>query len=192
MRIPNGMYTARPWRIHEFTQDFTLEDVWALPTPGGPDDLPRLVKQFTSDDDSEMSAAVLRVLFAIRWKLGALLRLDRAEDGVGKRVVSLRDRLPDDLRDGPRGPDFAVVPLRSVYQAETEWAAEMANKTVHVVMHIGWVPDGSGGYRGEMAALVRPNGWFGKAYMAGITPFRRTLVVPSLVRGIGRNWSKYA
>ncbi|MGW7346799.1 DUF2867 domain-containing protein [Streptomyces sp. NPDC054854] len=192
MRLPNEMYTARPWRIHEFTEDFTLEDVWALPTPGGPDDLPRLVKQFTSNDDSEMSATVMRVLFAIRWKIGALLRLDKAEDGVGKRVASLRDRLPDDLLEGPRGPDFELVPLRSVYQADTEWVAEMANKTCHVLMHIGWVPDGAGGYRGEMAALVRPNGLFGKAYMAGITPFRRTLVVPSLIRGIGSNWSKYS
>jgi hypothetical protein len=33
---------ARPWRIHELTADFRVEDVWALPTPGGRDDLPRL------------------------------------------------------------------------------------------------------------------------------------------------------
>ncbi|GAA2806352.1 DUF2867 domain-containing protein [Kitasatospora sp. CM 4170] len=192
MRVPNELYTARPWRIHEFTKDFTLEDVWALPTPGGPDDLPRLVKQFTSNDDSEMSASVIRVLFAIRWKIGALLGLDKAEDGVGKRVASLRDRLPADLLELPDGPDFELVPLRSVYQTDTEYVAEMANKTCHVLMHIGWVPDGTGGYRGEMAALVKPNGLFGKAYMAGITPFRRALVVPSLIRGIGNNWSKYA
>jgi hypothetical protein len=43
MRLPNTAHTSRPWRIHEFTRDFRLEDVWALPTPGGPDDFPRLV-----------------------------------------------------------------------------------------------------------------------------------------------------
>ncbi|MCG6495736.1 DUF2867 domain-containing protein [Kitasatospora sp. A2-31] len=192
MRVPNELYTARPWRIHEFTEDFVLEDVWALPTPGGPDDLPRLVEQFTSNDDSEMSATVMRVLFAVRWRLGALLRLDKAEDGVGRRVASVRDRLPADLLEAPRGPDFALVPLRSVYQTDTEYVAEMANRTCHLLMHIGWVPSGTGGYRGEMAALVKPNGLLGKAYMTGITPFRRTLVVPSLIRGIGGTWAKHS
>ena len=45
MRLPDTAHTSRPWRIHELTRDFRLEDVWALPTPGGPDDFPRLVRQ---------------------------------------------------------------------------------------------------------------------------------------------------
>ena len=44
MRLPNTAHTSRPWRIHELTRDFRLEDVWALPTPGGPDDLARVVQ----------------------------------------------------------------------------------------------------------------------------------------------------
>jgi hypothetical protein len=64
MRLPRSAHTSRPWRIHEFTGDFELEDVWELPTPGGPDDL-------------------------------------------------------------------------------DEWVSEIANKTVHSLMHIGWVPDDS-------------------------------------------------
>ena len=51
MRLPNAAYTSRPWRIHEFTEDFELEDVWKLPTPGGPNDLARLVQQFTSSGE---------------------------------------------------------------------------------------------------------------------------------------------
>ena len=43
MRLPDGAHTSQPWRIHELTPDFRLEDVWALPTPGGPDDFPLLV-----------------------------------------------------------------------------------------------------------------------------------------------------
>ncbi|MFH8371040.1 DUF2867 domain-containing protein [Streptomyces sp. NPDC018031] len=191
MRLPDTAHTATPWRIHEFTSDFTLEDVWALPTPGGPDDLPRLVRQFTSDDDAELSELVISTLFAIRWKLGALLGLDKPGNGLGERVTSLRERLPDDLRDGPRGPDLQVVPFHSVYQTDTEWTAELANRTVHALMHIGWVPDGAGRYRGQMAALVKPNGALGEAYMAGIKPIRRTLVYPSLIRSIGRNWPRY-
>lgn len=64
----------------------------------------------------------------------------------------------------------------------------MANRTVHGVMHIGWVPDGSGGHRAQMAVLVKPNGLFGRAYMAAILPFRHVLVYPSLMRTIGREW----
>lgn len=191
MRLPNAAHTAQPWRIHELTSDFELEDVWALPTPGGPDDLRRLVRQFASDDDDELSAVVIRTLFAVRWKLGALLGWDRPRAGLGKRVRSLRERLPDDLRSGPRGPDLQAVPFTSVYQTDDEWVAELANRTVHALLHIGWVPDGAGGYRGQMAALVKPNGMLGEAYMAAIKPIRRTLVYPELIRSIGRNWPRY-
>ena len=191
VRLPDTAHTARPWRIHELAGDFELEDVWALPTPGGPDDLPRLVRQFASDDGDELSAVVIRTLFAIRWKLGALLGWDEG-GGVGERVRSLRERLPEDLRSGPRGPDLQTVPFTSVYQTGDEWVAELANRTVHALMHIGWVPDGSGGHRGQMAVLVKPNGMHGRLYMAAIKPFRRALVYPELIRGIGRNWARYA
>ena len=36
MKLPKSAHFSRPWRIHELTRDFRLEDVWALPTPGGP------------------------------------------------------------------------------------------------------------------------------------------------------------
>ena len=51
MRLPKSAHTSRPWRVHEFTEDFELEDVWELPTPGGPDDLGLLVQQFTSSEE---------------------------------------------------------------------------------------------------------------------------------------------
>ena len=71
---------------------------------------------------------------------------------------------------------------------DDEFAAEIANKTVHGVMHMGWVPDGNGGYRGQMAVLVKPNGRFGDAYMAAIRPFRHLLVYPPMLRQIEREW----
>jgi hypothetical protein len=96
--------------------------------------------------------------------------------------------LPADLRDGPAGPTFDRLPFHSVYLTDDEWAAELANRTVHGVLHLGWVPDDAGGYRGQMAVLVKPNGLFGKAYMAAIAPFRHLLVYPPLMRGIERAW----
>jgi Protein of unknown function (DUF2867) len=188
MRLPNTAHTSRPWRIHELTRDFRLEDVWALPTPGGPDDFPRLVQQFASADPSQSLPGAARTLWALRLKLGELLGWDSPETGVGSRVASLRDRLPADLRNASSGPDFDALPFTSLYLLEDEWAAEIANRTVHGVMHIGWVPDGNGGYRGQMAVLVEPNGRFGTAYMAAIRPFRHLIVYPPLMRLIEREW----
>ncbi|MGA9634561.1 MAG: DUF2867 domain-containing protein, partial [Solirubrobacterales bacterium] len=90
MRLPDSAHTSRPWRIHEIATDFKLEDVWALPTPGGPDDFPRLVEGFTSADSSASSSRVVRALFAIRWKVGELLRWEEPEAGLGSRVPTLR------------------------------------------------------------------------------------------------------
>ncbi len=187
MRLSNTEHTSRPWRIHALTRDFRLEDVWALPTPGGPHDLPRLVHQFAMGDTATNPSRVARALFAIRWKIGAMLGWDGPDAGWGAKRPTLRDRLPGDLRSTP-GPDIETLPFTPLYLLDDEWAAEIVNRTVHGVMHIGWVPDGAGGYRGQMAVLVKPNGWLGTAYMAAITPFRHLIVYPPLMREIGRDW----
>ena len=188
MRLPKTAHTTRPWRIHEIAPDFDVEDVWALPTPGGPDDLERLVRQLSRGGGRPMSAPLPRALFALRWKLGALFGWDRPDAGVGARVRSLRDRLPADLREAT-GPDLRTVPFTCVYQTHDEWAAEMANRTVHTVMHLGWVPAADGGYHAQMAVLVKPNGVPGALYMAAIKPFRYLGVYPALLRQIGRGWA---
>jgi hypothetical protein len=103
-------------------------------------------------------------------------------------VPTLRDRLPPDLRDAARGPAFRAAPFTSLYLLGDEWAAEVANATVHGVMHIGWVPDGNGGHRGQMAVLVKPNGLLGHAYMTAIKPFRHLIVYPALMRQIEERW----
>jgi hypothetical protein len=103
-------------------------------------------------------------------------------------VPTLRDRLPADLRDAPSGPDFDALPFTSLYLLDDEWAAEIANRTMHGVMHIGWVPDQARGFRAHMAVYVKPNGVFGTAYMAAIRPFRHLIVYPSMLREGGRTW----
>ena len=137
---------------------------------------------------SQSSSRAVRTLFAIRWKLGELLGWDGPDAGLGSRVPTLRDRLPADLRDAPSGPDFAALPFTSLYLLDDEWAAEIANRTMQGVMHIGWVPDGTGDYRGQMAVLVKPNGRFGTGYMAAIRPFRHLIVYPPMLREIEREW----
>jgi DMSO/TMAO reductase YedYZ molybdopterin-dependent catalytic subunit len=188
MRIPNSEHTSRPWRIHELTRDFRLEDVWALPTPGGPHDFPRLVQAIASGDASQGSSRAARALFAIRWKLGELLGWDDPDTGLGSRVATLRDRLPADLRDPSSVPDLGALPFASLYLLDDEFAAEIANRTMQGVLHLGWVPDGTGGYRGQMAVYVKPNGLLGTAYMAAIRPFRHLIVYPPMLRQLERVW----
>jgi hypothetical protein len=188
MRLPNTAQTSRSWRIHELTRDFRLLDVWALPTPGGPDDFPRLVQLIASFDASHSTPAVVRALFAIRWKLGVLFGWDRVETDPASERPTLRDRLPVALRDGPSGPDFGAGHFTPLYLLDDEWAAEIVNRTVHGVLHLSWVPDGTGGYRGQMAVYVRPNGLLGTVYIAAIEPFRHLIVYPQMLRTIARDW----
>ncbi|HEV2241180.1 MAG TPA: DUF2867 domain-containing protein [Streptosporangiaceae bacterium] len=192
MRLPNSAHTSRPWRIHEITGDFRLEDVWALPTPGGRGDFPRLVQWLASRDHPVRSSgsAVVRALWAARLVAGQVLGWDSPAAGLGSRVTTLRDRLPPDLRSAPAGPEFRAGTRTPLYLLEDEFAAEIANRTMHGVLHVGWVPDGSGGYRGQLAVLVKPNGLPGTCYMAAIRPFRHLVVYPMTMRDIERAWGR--
>jgi len=187
-RLPNAAHTAQPWLIHEIAEDFALEDVWALPSPGGgPDDFPVLLSVFDSGVPEQASAPT-RALFWLRFKLGALLRLDRGASGIGGRVPSLRSRLPEDLRNAE--PHHQASEFTMLYERPNERAMEIANGTMHGVLHLGWVPDGQGGWRGQLAVLVKPNGRMGSVYMAVIKPFRHLIVYPGLGRAWERRWRR--
>lgn len=187
-RLDNTEHVSRPWRIHAFTEDFRVLDVWALPTPGGRDDFGELVRVWRTFDPGHTSP-VVRALFAIRWSIGRMFALDTPEAGLGERVQTLRDRLPADLRDSTTQFGANHGHFEPLYITEDEFAMEIANRTVHGVLHIGWVADGAGGaHRGQMAVLVRPNGVMGRAYLVGIAPFRHLIVYPLMLRDIGRSW----
>ncbi|AKU16038.1 DUF2867 domain-containing protein [Luteipulveratus mongoliensis] len=188
VRLPPSAHTDQPWRIHEIAPDFIVEDVWALPTPGGPDDFRYLLELCAAADAYDNSSFVVRTMLSIRWKLGALLGWDGDDDGLEQRVHSLRERLPQDLRDGPAGPETPNAPFRPVYLTENEFVDELANKTVHALAHYSWVRTPDGSYRGQMAVLTKPNGLFGRLYMAGIKPIRHFVVYPALLRGIASDW----
>lgn len=192
MRIPAADHRSHPWRIHDLIPDFRLEDAWALPTPGGPDDFGVLVDAFAHADPAQLPSRAARLLWDLRFRLGGSLGLDDPETGPGARVARVRDRLPPDLRNAPRGPAF-LLPFEPIYLLEREFAAEIANKTMHGVMHLSWVGDAGGaGYHGVMAVYVKPNGAFGDAYMAAIRPFRHYVVYPPMMRQIAWTWEHRA
>jgi Protein of unknown function (DUF2867) len=106
------------------------------------------------------------------------------------KAPTLREQLPADLRAAGSGPEFAALPFASLYLLDDEWAAEIGNRTMRGVMHVGWVPDGTGGYRGQLAVYVQPNGLPGSGCMAAIRPFRHLIVYPQMLRQNGRVWSE--
>lgn len=187
-QLPHSAHLSRPWRIHEIVPDFRLEDVWALPVSGRVDEFPIFVEGFASADPAETLPRSARALLSLRWKLGDLLGLDDPGSGLGSRVPTLRERLPDALCGAP-GPAFEALPFTSLYLTDDEFAAEIANRTMHGVLHLGWAPDeADGGYRGQMAIYAKPNGLLGNAYMAAIKPFRYLIVYPQMLRAMERRW----
>ena len=201
MRIPNAEHVSRPWRIHEVVPDFILEDVWALPMRGGPDDFPALLAVAATFDPSKASSRPTRVLWNLRDRLGRWLDLGEISTAVdgrdagglpipGTAETSLRDRLPPDLRDTTDGFSFGSLPFVPLYRTDRESAAEISNKTVHAVAHLGWAEVGDGVYEGRMAVYVKPRGAFGKGYMALIKPFRHWIVYPALMKQMERAWRR--
>ena len=164
--------------------------MWALPAEGRRDELPRLVQAFAAGDPGGGSRGAARALWSIRREARHPAGLDDPEGGLDGRVASLRERLPEDLRRAPAGPDLGSLGFRSLYLTEDEWAAEIANRTVHGVLHLGWVAGDDGRHRGQLAILVKPNGSLGRAYMAAIGPFRHLIVYPAMMRRIERFWNR--
>jgi len=203
MRLPNAAHESRPWRIREIAPDFTVEDVWALPVHGRAEDFQALLELMASSDPANAESLPTRMLWRLRDHLGRLFGLGRiaapneigTDDAAGKLPIpgtnelSLTGRLPDDLRNTAADLDFDSLPFAPLYRTDVEFAAEVSNRTVHGVMHLGWVDQGDGRYQGEMAVYVKPRGPFGKAYMALIKPFRHWIVYPALLRQVEREWN---
>ncbi|MEU1210126.1 DUF2867 domain-containing protein [Nocardia sp. NPDC005825] len=181
-RLPRSEHLGRPWRIHEIAPDFHVQDVWAFSAPGaGPADFPAVLAAFDSGDGPSDASPLVRFLFAARWKLGAILGWDKPDSGLGTRVRSLRERLPEDLRRTPVEPNPSSAPFTVVYELDDEAAFELANRTVHGIAHFGWVATADG-YEMRMTVLVKPNGLLGRLYLAVIEPFRLLIVYPAMMR----------
>lgn len=199
MKLPNAEHESRRWRIHEIVRDFTLEDVWALPTRGGLASFQDLLDLVGSFDPSNAQSRPTRFLWNLRDRLGRWLDLGeiaRPVDGPepgrlpipGTGEASLLGRVPPDLRDTAADLTFSSLPFVPLYRTDREAAAEVSNKTMHGVAHLCWVDLGGGRYEGRMAVYVKPRGAFGRAYMVSIKPFRYWIVYPALMRQIEQAW----
>lgn len=202
MRIPNAAHESRPWRIRPIVSDFVLEDVWALPAEGGAEDFPVLLELMAESDPANADSLPTRLLWRLRDRLGEWFDLGGVSAPAGEHPdaealpipgtseISLSERLPEDLRGSAAGIDFGSLPFVPLYLTETEFAAEISNRTVHGAMHLAWADQGEGRYQAQMAVYVKPRGRFGRAYMALIKPFRYLIVYPALMRQTDRMWNE--
>jgi hypothetical protein len=190
MRIPNATQQAQDWRIHDLVQDFRLEDVWAYPSvTGSAADFDDLLALVTSNDPVNGDSAATRFLWRVRDLLGRWFGLGSITTPAEPADGSLLARLPNDLRGTANDIRFERLPFVSLFRTENEFAAEIINRTVHGIMHLGWVADGENRYHGQMAVYVKPNGLFGQAYMAFIKPFRYAIVYPAQEKQVQRQWT---
>ena len=187
----NEDYSRRAIRISDIAPDFRLEDAWMLPVRGGPDDLATLVAVMATLDPANGDSLISRFLFDVRHRIGERLgwEADRSLPIPDDTDATLRARLPNDLQDTVGGLDFSLSPFTPLYRTDTEFAAELSNRTVHAVMHLVWLERDDGNYQGGLGVYVKPRGGLGAAYMMAITPFRRFIVYPALLRQISQAWN---
>jgi hypothetical protein len=188
VRLSNSEHESHAWRIREVVPDFRLEDAWALPAEGGVEEFATLLEVMASLDPTKAGSRISRALFAIRYRVGEWLGWDEVADPRDAETT-LRARLPADLRGSTAGFELHVKDFEPLYATHDEWAAEISNRTVHAVMHVAWVEQRGGLYRGQMGVYVKPRGRLGEAYMAAIAPFRHLIVYPALMRQIDLAWS---
>lgn len=180
MKLASTEHTRRHWRIEELTHEFRLEDVWVVADGIECGDFAPFVAGIVTYDPLHSASKIVRALFAARARIGRWLGLDAPAPGASPDGPSLRSRMATDLSTSAT-PAFTAVPFRSLYLTDDEFAAEAANRTVHGILHLGCVADGSGRGRVQLAILVRPQGRLGRCYMAAIKPFRH-LIYPAMMR----------
>jgi hypothetical protein len=192
MRLANAAHDG-PWPIREIASDFEIVDVWALPAHGGAADFRTLVEIVASLDPADTGSAPARVVWRFRERLGEWLHLDGGPEPIpGTNENTLASRLPEGLRGTAAAAKFEVLPFSSLYLTDVDFAAEFSNQTMHGVLHVAWVPQSEGHYRGQMAIYVKLRGLLGKTYKALVMPARHWILYPAILRKIDREWNRRA
>ena len=196
MRVPNAAHEAYPWQITRIAPDFKLLDAWSLDVHGSRDEFAAFVDTMSTLNLARNGPRVVRALFRLRAQLGRWFRWNDGEwDGKtvklpipGCTETTLRDRLPEDLKNRLPDPRERAKKFLLLYSTDNEWAAELSNSTVHAIEHLVWIDQGGGRYRGQLGVYVKPRGWFGSFYLALIGPFRRAIVYPVAIARIESVW----
>lgn len=194
MRLPLSAQAEHPWLVHDLASDFTLDEVWEFPIAA---DASRgeTFRRFCAQEDAARAEPLpwpAEWLLRLRFWLGEKLGLDgnsRALPIPGCVETSVWERLEPEHRKPLQTPD-GRLPFRVVYDLDTERLLEFSNSTVHGLLHLGWVRKSGNLHAPRMAVYIKPRGWFGRAYLALIYPFRVLVVYPAILRASTRRWER--
>jgi len=187
-QVSRREFERLPLRVHGFLSGVTLHDVWAI-------DLPHFRAGITLDeffrateDQPFTPSPVVRAMLGARLFVGRILGWDR--EPVATERESFADRLTTEDRArslaAPGTPDGMFHVL---YRFENEELLEIANRTAHAAALTALIEDAET-YRYYFAVYVRSVSRLTPLYMAAIDPFRKTIVYPSLLRSVRRNWTR--
>ncbi len=208
-----GAHRARPWRVHTLAPDFELLDLWELPLDADPargETFADFLGMFVTTGATSTPVYSLRPrsfgdvlhlvrlgvaggLFALRGLLGRLFVLDD-DDGTrpipGRRESRVRTRLEaaDHARDLGLLPARYAGAFETVYGFADEALFEIANRTIHALLHLSWVETPCGRRRVVLAVYVKSRGVGSRAYLALIRPFRHAIVYPAWIEHLMRTW----
>ena len=188
MRIDPAEFRACPLRVHAVLHDVPLEDVWAIRLRGG--GAGRTVEDVRAVFSAGVEAAprMVKGLFVLRWRIGALLGWDRQRPAWKTESymnrLSAADRAQSTAAPGTPDGRFSLL-----YRFENEQLSELRNATVHAFLSLSIRPTPDG-YLVYLAVYVQPVHRLTRLYMMAIAPFRRLIVYPAIIRNVQRAWAE--
>jgi hypothetical protein len=131
---------------------------------------------------------VVQGLFRLRERIGALLGWDQQRRAWTAESYTHRLSPADRARStvAPGTPDGR---LSLLYRFEDEQLSELRNATVHAFSSLS-IRQISDGYLAYLAVYVQPVHRFTRLYMRAITPFRRLVVYPAIIRKVQSAWAE--
>jgi hypothetical protein len=128
-------------------------------------------------------------LFELRSRLGRWLGWDspRARPIPGCAETSVSERLSDDDRRRDASSRFMVPrpELRIIYVLDEEALFEIANATIHALLHLGWREGVV-----ELSVYIKSRGFRSRIYMMLIAPFRHWVVYRPWLSTIATRWKE--
>jgi hypothetical protein len=207
-------HRARPWRVHTLASDFELLDLWVVPigadpacgehfadflrvfAAAGSDTWPVYPLRATSPGEllhlARIAAAV--ALLRLRRLIGKWLALDGDREVLaipGRNETCVRARLEasDRARDLGSLPSKVAGAFEPVYVFADEALLEIANRTIHALLHLSWVDAPDGRRDTVLAVYVKSRGRGSRAYLGLIKPFRHAVVYPAWIAHLTRTWA---
>ncbi len=201
MTVDPADHRSRPWRVHALARDFRLLDAWRLPIEADPargDTFDEFYRLFVAGG-LETESAAANALVALRAWLGRILRFEPPGErlpipGCAETSVAARLDAADRARDRAAAfaPPAERIDFRPIYVFEDEALVEVSNRTIHALVHVGWVdapgPAGAGRKTAELGVYVKSRGRLSDLYMSLIGPFRHLVVYPAWFASIRRRW----